>query len=229
VRAADNPFRSECVERLEPRLVADTWDDLLARLQAAGMRGAIVGPQGSGKTTMLATLERLQAAGMRGAIVGPQGSGKTTMLATLGRRLEMAGWYCLALRLDTTAPRLDAMALRSVAAADERVVVLLDGAEQLGHLAWLSLQRSCRRAAGLVITTHRPGRLPTLYRSTTSPALLAELVTELLPAPWPPVPEEVLSRVFSANAGNLREALGQLYDACARAASPASVCWGTLE
>jgi hypothetical protein len=197
VRAADNPFRSECLERIGFRLVSESWGSLLARLEAAGRRGAIV---------------------------GPQGSGKTTMLAALGRHLEIAGWSCLALRLDTTAPRLDAAASDSLAAADARVVVLLDGAEQLGHLAWLALRRRSRRAAGLVITTHGVGRLGMLYRCSTSAALLAGLVAELLPADWPPVREETIERVFAASGGNIREALSRLYDACARSVSPAPLC-----
>jgi hypothetical protein len=198
VRAADNPFRSERLAGLQPRLHEITWDALVARLASTGRRGALV---------------------------GPQGSGKTTLLAGLGRRLEAEGYSCLAIRLDTTEPRPGPAAWRALAFLDGRAVVLLDGAEQLGKLEWWRFLVRVRRAAGVVVTTHREGRLPTLLRCRTTVALLGELVAELLPPDWPAVPAGLVREVFAATRGNLREALGALYDICARCPSPAAAPW----
>ncbi len=63
-----------------------------------------------------------------------------------------------------------------------------------------------RRAGGLVITSHRPGLLPTLYECETSPELLAGIVEELAGEELDS--EEVLAR----HRGNIRDALRELYD-----------------
>lgn len=57
--AHDNPFRSERLDALAYRY-APGLDGaaLLARLEALGHRAAIVGPEGSGKTTLSRALER---------------------------------------------------------------------------------------------------------------------------------------------------------------------------
>ncbi len=56
MNAAANPFRASRIEAFRYRFLESDWDGLLARLTAAGMRGAIVGPEGSGKTTLLEEL-----------------------------------------------------------------------------------------------------------------------------------------------------------------------------
>jgi hypothetical protein len=61
-RARDNPFAVHRVLRERYRLGDAEWSWLFARLHALGGRGAIVGPHGSGKTTLIEDLaERLQA------------------------------------------------------------------------------------------------------------------------------------------------------------------------
>jgi len=41
---------------------------------------------------------------------------------------------------------------------------MCDGAEQLSFLGWRRLARRAGSAGGLVVTTHRAGRLPALHR-----------------------------------------------------------------
>ena len=90
-------------------------------------------------------------------------------------------------------------------------IVFVDGAEQLGPLAWWRFRRIVRQATGLVITSHRSGRLPTLIECRTSPTLLRELVTELAPDDIEKL-EPRLDDLFERHKGNLRSCLRELYD-----------------
>jgi hypothetical protein len=51
MRARDNPFAVRRVLKLRYRLSESGWDELLARLERLDHRAAIVGAEGSGKTT----------------------------------------------------------------------------------------------------------------------------------------------------------------------------------
>jgi energy-coupling factor transporter ATP-binding protein EcfA2 len=183
VTAAANPYRTERIEALAFRFQRGDWPGLLQAL--AAQRG-------------------------RGAIVGAQGSGKTTLLEALARHLQTEGLRVRLVRMSTSDRRVRWSRLREVGAGD---AVLVDGAEQLGPLTWLQLRARTRRAAVLVVTTHRPGRLPAVHHTATSPALLASLVHELLAGEARPAPSGAeLAALFRRHDGNLREALLALYD-----------------
>jgi hypothetical protein len=188
VRARDNPFRTERVLAVRYRLLHDSWAGLLARFDAVGRRAAIV---------------------------GPQGSGKTTLLEDLAPKFRERGYVVRDLRLDLQTPRFDEEFLAGFfATLTPSTMILFDGSEQLGRWAWASFERRSRIAGGLLVTQHRPGRLPTLLRTATSPELLESLVGEILG----PRAEEVRAlthRLFEKHAGNLREALREMYDYCA--------------
>ncbi len=149
MKARDNPFRSERLEGLAFREPGFSWEELEARLTAAGGRGAIVGPEGHGKTTLLFEWRD---------------------------RWEAAGWKTVFVRAGRGQRRLCEAQKRGLADAE---AVFADSAEQLGWGGWrefLALTRSTKR---VIITTHRPGRLATLHLCRTSPILLRELVNEL--------------------------------------------------
>jgi hypothetical protein len=194
VKARDNPFRSARV-RSAIRYVApgDDPDD--------SRRGAID------------VVPRLAVLRHRAAIVGPHGSGKTTLLEDLAIVLAARGFRIVWLRLDSDAPRLP----RDWPARARRLrggdLVCLDGAEQLGPMAWARVRWQTRRAAGLIVTTHRPGRLPTLTSCTTNPALLGRIIARL--APDGPADASSAAELFERHGGNVREALRELYDVCA--------------
>ncbi|HVE41947.1 MAG TPA: hypothetical protein VNM14_18780 [Planctomycetota bacterium] len=184
MRARDNPFRSERVLSLRYRL-GGSWDALLVRF------------------------ERL---GRRAAIVGPHGSGKTTLLEDLAPRLGAAGFTPRTLRLDTETPRFEPAFLDGFfASLGPRDIILFDGAEQLGALAWHRFERRSRAAAGLLVTTHRPGRLPTLVETSTTPELLESLVAQILGDPAPEL-RPMMPALYERHRGNLRDALRELYD-----------------
>jgi hypothetical protein len=185
MKARANPFAVDRVLRVRYELASETLDDLIERLERLGGRGAIVGPHGSGKTTLLEDLSvRLEARGTRAHLVRLSAERRTISRETI-RRLS--------------------------AELQANDAVLCDGAEQLGRLAWRTFRYRARRARILVVTTHRPGRLPTLLETSTTPALLETIVRRLLSQPGEPLPFSVLE-LFARHQGNLRDALRELYD-----------------
>lgn len=213
VPAKDNPFSVDRVLRIRYRLETCTWDELLDRIQLLGWRAAIVGPHGSGKTTLLEDLRpHLESRGfevvavrlnreprrLAGLLVGPQNMG---LQRPGSNQIETVGWTRFVVEVLST--------------AGPTHVVCLDGAEQLGRWRWRQVLKSTRQCRGLLVTTHRPGKLPTLWRCRTSPDLAAELVAELLPDRR----DEVVAQVkllFRQHDGNLREVFRTLYDRVAR-------------
>lgn len=192
MRPRDNPFRTERLEQLPFQLDDVTWPDLWTRLDDLHYHAAIVGAHGTGKTTLLHELKA---------------------------KLREAGWTTLCLRCDAEHRTLPADDLHTLpGAAIDRLIILLDGAEQLHPLAWWRFRRRSRRAAGLIITTHRPGRLPTLLECRTSPTLLADLAAQLLNRSDTTL-RATAETLFHRHRGNLRDALRAWYDQLAEAPS----------
>lgn len=189
-------------------------------------------------------MERFEEGGRRGALVGPRGHGKTTLWLEMASRLEHRGWQVHRLRLSSEARRPGREAARRLldalrAPSASNLVVAIDGAEQWSAWEWLLWRWRLRRAGGVLVTVHRPGRLPTLHRARTSPELLGELVRELLLGPesppaapsqtspsavdekgteieerrafWARV-ESSLPALYERHRGNLRACLRELYD-----------------
>ncbi len=154
--ARENPFRVERVTQLPYRSTNETSERLLRRWDGMGRRANLVGARGTGKTTLLETLERkLRQDDFRVL--------KCSLRADKPRRLV----------------RAEQQIIRDL---DHRGVVLLDGAESLPRWQWKRLLRQLRPGVGFLGTQHAPGRLPTLYVCRTSPEVLRQLVAELLAA-----------------------------------------------
>jgi hypothetical protein len=186
MKARNNPFTSTRLQQIGYRLPSDlTWDQLIARWEVLGCQGALV---------------------------GPEGTGKTTLLEQLGIRLSVLGFNPIPLRLDAQTRRLPGDFEKDcLGQAPRGDVILLDGAEQLGHWDWWRFRRRARSCAGLVITTHSAGRLPTLLECRTTPKLLGDIVHELLPGSAR-FDDLAIAALFSRHQGNLRLALRELYD-----------------
>jgi GTPase SAR1 family protein len=191
MKARENPFRSECVEAVGYRFVdGGSWHGLMGRL---------------------GELE------YRAAIVGPDGSGKSTLLDELAPRLVDQGFSVKRLFLNDESPRPALAALSDEASDDEasdsevsdKGIVLFDGADLLGRLEWGRFKRATKRAAGLIITSHRPGLLPTVIECRTTPEVFEEIVAELLNGRQECLPHKNL---YEKHNGNVRDMLRELYD-----------------
>ena len=157
-------------------------------------------------------LDSLAQLHYRAAIIGPKGSGKTTLLEALATRLESRGLVPVPLRLDAEHRRLAADDVRALwGRLGARDVMLLDGAEQMSWFAWWRFERCSHAGGGLVITSHRAGRLPTLFECQTTPALLDRMLDDLLAqeaVAW----RDLAHQLYERHQGNLRAVLRSLYD-----------------
>ncbi len=152
--ARDNPFRSERLRALPFRPQGMTWEALLQRLAALGNRAALI---------------------------GPHGSGKTTLMRRLGEHLRESGTRVLHHRIRVDEPNPSVRDLRQFAGqADGATILLFDGADHLTPRRWRALARAARPAAGLIVTSHGRPLLPTLIETTTSLDLTQSLVGELI-------------------------------------------------
>lgn len=168
-----------------------------------------LGPDGRPRDLrgLLATLAR---AGGCGAIEGPHGTGKSTMLSALAGILRDEGLLAAALRVRT--PRDVPAVLATIAAAGPGRTVLVDGWEGLGRTGALLARLLARlRSCGLLVTSHRPVGMPVVVRCGSTPALLAAIV-DRLPDHGGAITTADVEQAFHGHAGNLRDALFDLYD-----------------
>jgi energy-coupling factor transporter ATP-binding protein EcfA2 len=176
MHAHKNPFRSERVEALPFQANGHSIKDLL--LQLDRQHG-------------------------RGSLVGPTGSGKTTLMLALNHELQARGIPTLQIRLSTERRRLDLGAIRD---ASPSRALLLDGAEQLPLPIWWWLRWHARKRPYLITTSHRRAHLPLLHAHTTSPRLLGELIAQLVGSAPPLAELERRHRRHAGNIRNgLRE------------------------
>jgi ATPase subunit of ABC transporter with duplicated ATPase domains len=183
MKARENPFKTDSVLGVRYRLRDRTWEELFERLKKLNYRAAIIGPHGTGKTTLLEEMEP---------------------------RLAARGFRVIHLRLDRETRSFEQGFLRRLfTILGERDVILFDGAEQMSRLGWQLFKIRSKRAAGLVITSHRRGMLPTLMECATSSELLREIIRELLGGE---ARCEMTDKLHTKHGGNLRDALREMYD-----------------
>ena len=161
-----------------------TAESLLARLEGNSWRGQIVGPHGSGKSALLATLIR-----------AVEGSARQVHLVELHdgqRRMPHDFW-----QTDSITPN---------------TLVVVDGYEQLGFFSRLRLRRFClKRALGLLVTAHLSAGFPDLFRTAPDIATTVRLVEQLVDRDSPISADEIRER-FSTHKGDIREVFFDLYD-----------------
>ncbi len=163
-------------------------------------------------------LKALAALQWQGAIVGPHGSGKTTMLEDLVERLESAGQMCRCWRLHTGQRRLPQETWAEIRSLPPNVIAMIDGAEQLSWLWWRRVARYFRKTGQpLLVTLHRHGRWPTWSETHHSLDVLHDIVDMLLNTDRESPTENVSihsvnRKLFHKHRGNLRDVLREWYD-----------------
>jgi energy-coupling factor transporter ATP-binding protein EcfA2 len=163
-------------------------------------------------TTLVALLARLHELNYRAAITGPEGSGKTTLLEDLQGALEREGRKTRLVFVNDTSPLEAPACRRLLSELTPEEVLLLDGADLIARSCWSLIKRhTITHAFGLVITSHRPGLLPTLLDCSTTPQLLKEIVADLAPQAHA-IPPALLDDLYTRHNGNLRACLRDLYD-----------------
>lgn len=158
-------------------------------------------------------LRQLRENGWRGQIVGPHGSGKSALVATLLTVLRSQTHPIEWIELHDGQRRLPG-GLERLRGLPFGTLVVVDGYEQLAFWNRLRVRRCCRqRGLGLLVTAHAPAGLPTLFATNPSPMLAERIVQCLLGERTWPVSREELHRRYCEHRGDLRELLFDLYDA----------------
>jgi hypothetical protein len=144
------------------------------------------------------------------AIEGPHGHGKSTLLAAIMEAAHAAGWHATTVRvrspLDAWRPIITAIM------APKGGLVGCDGWERAapGTAAIVRLV-AAGRGLRVIVTTHRPAGLQVLACCGTTLRLLSALVSRL-PDHGGLISAVDIADAFDRHAGNLREALYDLYD-----------------
>ena len=152
-----NPFRSARLDALDYDPGGGGWERVARRLRETRFRGAIIGPHGHGKTTLLLNLA--EHVDLRPAM--PRGSTVVTSMWVQVRPCER-GNLATVRRMVRGYPYL----------------LLIDGYDLL---PWNDRLRVLARRGPVLVTSHRRTMLPTVARCRTSPALLGRLIERLSP------------------------------------------------
>ena len=173
--------------------------------------------------SMESLLQKWELAGRTGAIVGPMGRGKSTLLRELKRVLEGRSYSVTHFRLsiDSSPALLFAMAfqmLRIISSSCLRpnkiltFALLIDGWEQFPQMVQSVLGFVLKTTRTPIwVTAHQATHFPTLYECESSPELFGLLLTRL-DLRTVKLSQDAIAMSYLQENGNIRRAFHQLYE-----------------
>lgn len=186
MKAEKNPFRSSAIAKVRYRMDAAERSRLITRLQQHEWLGSIVGPEGSGKTTLMEDLE--------------------STVCDAGRQVV---W--IHLNRESTAEERR-IAVRQILQLGAAQCCFLDGGEVLGRLNWWKLSRCSKHLqGGLLATLHKPRFLPVTFATTTDAETCIALAQLLAGQMWDEEIAHVAREAFAEQNGNAREVFRTCY------------------
>ncbi|MCA8986980.1 MAG: hypothetical protein KDA78_05035 [Planctomycetaceae bacterium] len=165
--------------------------------------------------------QRVESAAGPAVIVAPHGHGKTTLMEALEKELRQREYSIEWIRLRENRRRIPRAQSRSWRErAHEKVILFLDGAEQLNLFRWRRFLWQKPPGWKLLVTSHVPGYGKTVYRCQTSVDLLRSILDHL-PLSEQQKENAPLKLIYESHQGNLRDCLFELYDLYAAGKMPA--------
>lgn len=187
MKASQNPFRTDAVAKLRYRIDTDSLDELALNATSLNAPACILGPEGTGKTTLLEDIHR-----------------KVTTME------QNTAW--IRLNRDSGIRERKA-AVDKLLHPSTGMLYFMDGGEVLSALDWWRIRRSGRTGLKLIATLHNSRGLDILHRTAPDWPLTKELVTSLHQDARL---EEVARSAYRDSRGNVREVFRACYWTCAR-------------
>lgn len=158
-------------------------------------------------------LSKLKDGGWWGQILGPHGSGKSTLVYSLLKRLAKVSRTCVHLQLSNYQNRVT-FDVAQTRCWNKDTQVIIDGFEVLPWSCKRRLRQECRsRNAGLLVTSHRRLRgIPVLFQTEASEDVTQQLVDRLTIAGDSRLSKKDVRTSYAKFNGNVRETLFDLYD-----------------
>jgi len=188
MKASENPFRSAEIAKLRYRISTADRKVILDALRSGSGSFAIVGPEGTGKTTLLEELH-----------------------ARIDAEAHPAEWHRLC--ESSSRPERAAVVTRLCRTAHTGRIHFLDGGEVLGPIDWLRLRLAARRGLRLVATLHRNRGFKVLHETRPDWSVARSLLNELASDDELVA---IARNAFEQYRGNVREVFRACYWACAR-------------
>jgi hypothetical protein len=157
-------------------------------------------------------VDSLRRHGWCGEIVGPHGSGKSTLIETLIPLLRDAGRDVRQFTLQAGESRLP-ISGTDLKSWGDKTQVIVDGYEQLGGWTRTLIHRICKgQGCGLLVTSHTSNGWPLLLRTAPSLEMTQAIVRDIQPCNPLRIYDRDVELSFRRHAGNIREVFFELHD-----------------